>query len=400
MVLDSSGFSGRLGYLVPEFPQQTHIFFWRELSAMRAMGLDVALISTKAADSSAIKHSFAEKAAEECFYLHPVSVGALIYLILHPLWLCRCLAYVCSLNDSLRERLKVFYLILVSANLLNHARHSGITHVHGHSCANSAHILSMSQLSNQISYSLTLHGSLGNYGSNHRKKMERAKFVSAVTKPLKEEVIQVSGLPESKVPVISMGVDLEAFTPLNESRSREEINFISVARLARGKGHEYALQALVTMKQKQYKFHYHIVGSGPYQEGIEQQVKDLGLESYVTLHGSLGESAVLKLLLQSDVLLLTSVGNFEAAPVCVMEAMACGVPCIVSYIGGTPDMISQGVDGFLVDQRSVSDIENAMDEFFTNPDKLEDMSKAARVSALEKFDYKKHAKNLVSYITS
>ena len=154
------------------------------------------------------------------------------------------------------------------------------------------------------------------------------------------------------------------------------------------------------MKQKQYKFHYHIVGSGPYQEGIEQQVKDLGLESYVTLHGSLGESAVLKLLLQSDVLLLTSVGNFEAAPVCVMEAMACGVPCIVSYIGGTPDMISQGVDGFLVDQRSVSDIENAMDEFFTNPDKLEDMSKAARVSALEKFDYKKHAKNLVSYITS
>jgi hypothetical protein len=52
-----------LGILVPEFPQQTHIFFWREIVALRKLGVPVRLYSTRRAEVGACRHAFAEAAA-------------------------------------------------------------------------------------------------------------------------------------------------------------------------------------------------------------------------------------------------------------------------------------------------------------------------------------------------
>ena len=91
------------------------------------------------------------------------------------------------------------------------------------------------------------------------------------------------------------------------------------------------------------------------------------------------------------VVLLTSIGQGEAAPVAVMEAMSCGLPCIVSIIGGTADMIRDGEDGLLVPQEDVEAIAAALRKLVTDPDLRRAMGQAARTSAEEKFDHHRNA---------
>ena len=75
----------RLGYLVPEFPSQTHIFFWREIQALRDAGVDVFLLSTKKPDPLATRHDFARKAIAETHYLFSRSMTADLPRLVHGL---------------------------------------------------------------------------------------------------------------------------------------------------------------------------------------------------------------------------------------------------------------------------------------------------------------------------
>ena len=67
----------RIGYLIPELPGQTHIFFWREIQEMEAMGAEIPLISTRLPNRGIISHSWSEEAMARTRYLLPVSPLAL-----------------------------------------------------------------------------------------------------------------------------------------------------------------------------------------------------------------------------------------------------------------------------------------------------------------------------------
>ncbi|WP_330447854.1 glycosyltransferase (plasmid) [Paracoccus marcusii] len=110
------------------------------------------------------------------------------------------------------------------------------------------------------------------------------------------------------------------------------------------------------------------------------------------------ESRVLDLLRSVDALALSSIGQGEAAPVTVMEAMACGLPVICSRIGGTGDMIRDGVDGFLVPQGDVAAIVDRLRRLQSDPEFAGAMGQAARQSALVSFDHQTNARLLLSRI--
>jgi glycosyltransferase involved in cell wall biosynthesis len=389
----------RIGYLIPEFPAQTHAFFWRELSAIRDLGTEVQIISTRKPDFSAVKHAFVQGASKETHYLHPPGIKAFLYLLFHPVWLMKCLGYLRSLEGSVTHKLKITYFILMAADMLAFCRRRGIGYVHGHSCANTAHILAMASLQGSIEYSLTLHGGMEVYGTNHQHKMRRAKFVSTVTRPLHHEVTEVTGLSPERVPVISMGVDPDIFSYRVKSPDSEQpLRFITVARLSRGKGHTYSLQAMERLKADGLDFEFQIVGGGDLEQEIRDEIASRGLSSRVSLTGTLSEEEIVQQLREADVLLLTSHGLFEAAPVCVMEAMSTGVPTITSIIGGTRDMVTDGMDGYLVSQENVDEIESAMRDLIQNRSKIERLGKAARARAEKDFDYRVQATRLLRCI--
>jgi colanic acid/amylovoran biosynthesis glycosyltransferase len=389
-----------LGYLVPEFPSQTHVFFWREVQALRASSARVVLFSTTKPPENACRHEFATAATSETTYVFPAGLSDLFYLLSRPGGVLAAVRYVVGLKEStLRQRFMLLGLIASSARLCRVSRREGVSHVHIHSCANAAHIGAMAHAIDGLAYSLTLHGDLPVYGVDHFSKMRNAVFVSCVTRPLQDQVVRNAGVSRGRAPVLTMGVDTAKFVSRTARVEASGIfRAITVARLSRLKGHDFSLRALKALKDSGTDFHYKIVGEGDYRPQIEAEVRALGLQQQVEFLGTMSESAVAGALAQSDVLLLTSIGLGEAAPVAVMEAMASGLPVVASIIGGTPDMISDGVDGFLVPQEDVGAIAACLRRLASDRSLREQIGQAARARAERDFDSRVLAKRLLALI--
>lgn len=396
--------TSKVAYLVPRFPDMTHAFFWREVRAMRDMGIEVHLVSTRppvSVRSEEEEHPFSREARAETYYLGSDWISPMGWLALHPIRVWKAARYVGTLEESdWREKAAILALLPAAANLYRFARIHGIEQIHIHSCANSAHVGGMARRLGGVGYSLTLHGDLPVYGKDHQSKMAGANFVSVVTRPLREQVIGATGRPERTVPVITMGVDTEQFYPSPSSAAAGvPLEIVSVSRLIPQKGHVDALAGLARLEAEGLSFRYTIVGEGPERESIERRARSLGLENRVQFAGRLGEDEVRQQLRKSDVFLLPSYGLGEAAPVSVMEAMACGLVVICSRIGGTPDMIRDGEDGFLIPQRDSEALASTIREVIGDPDLRLRLARAARRSAVTRFDYRRTAAALAGYLT-
>ena len=68
----------RIGYLIPEFPGQTHIFFWREMRALQALGVEVETVSTRRPPAGIVCHAWSKEAMDRTHYLFPPSPVALV----------------------------------------------------------------------------------------------------------------------------------------------------------------------------------------------------------------------------------------------------------------------------------------------------------------------------------
>lgn len=386
----------KIGYLVPEFPSQTHAFFWRELTAMEEAGRTLCLYSTRRPAPGACPHGFAAEATQRTTYLFPPRAGDALTLLRHTGRAARAAAYVAGLRQTApADRARLLGLLPSAARLVADARARGVGHVHIHSCANAAHLGALAHILGDLPYSLTLHGDLPVYGTDHAAKFSRARFVSAVTHPLAAQIHEIS--PATEAPVIWMGVDSDHFVPV--ARPADPIFTVAtVARLNHAKGHRFFLRAMAELRRAGLDIRYRIAGEGPEKASIQAEIARLALGDRVEMLGALDENAVLALLQGSDALALTSVGKGEAAPVTVMEAMSCGLPVIASIIGGTPEMIDNGRDGLLVPQEDVTAIAAALRGLIADPNRAARIGQAARDSARRKFDHRANARKLLDRI--
>jgi glycosyltransferase involved in cell wall biosynthesis len=392
-----------LGYLVPEFPGQTHVFFWREVQALRQAGITVHLLSSRRPEPGACRHEFAAEAARQTHYLYPPRFPeALQTLLTRPFRTLKGLGYLLGLRESpWKKRLRNGGLLLCAADLVAHARQRGYRHVHVHSCADTAHVAALARILGGPRYSLTLHGDLPVYGTDHASKMTRATFVACVTAPLRTQVREKVGIPDERTAVLWMGVDTSKYEGEGEDRrtyQQNRLHLVTVARLNAMKGHAHALAAMRLALDQGYDFRYTIAGEGPHRAEIEAAIARLGLAERVVLAGTLSETAVRTLLQEADAFVLPSVGLGEAAPVSVMEAMASGLPVVASIIGGTPDMIDHGVDGLLVPQADEPKLADALMLLAGQPQERRRLGAAARLRAKRDFDTQSTARRLLDAI--
>jgi colanic acid/amylovoran biosynthesis glycosyltransferase len=387
----------KIALLIPNFPSQTHAFFWREYLELRKQGVHPLLVSSRR--PAACPHEFAHEARARTHYLIPPRLRR-VARHLHRLHIG--MFYATSLPESgLSDKLRICAMAICAADLLDFCFENRIDHIHVHSCADIAHVAAMCRLMGGPQYSLRLHGDLPVYGRDHRAKMTTARFVCAVARPMQEQVIGEVGIPKHLTCVVPMGIDTGRICPGNERSFRgsgETLRLVSVARLNSCKGHLYALHGLRCALDAGASLHYTIAGSGEAEAEIRRSIAELNLADQVDMVGSLSEDQVLRLLQCSDLFMLTSVGIGEASPVAVMEAMACGLPVVCSIIGGTPDMIEHQVDGILVPQKDEQAIAEAIAALARDPVRRRQMSLAARQKACERFSVKQTVDALLTTI--
>jgi UDP-glucose:(heptosyl)LPS alpha-1,3-glucosyltransferase len=212
------------------------------------------------------------------------------------------------------------------------------------------------------------------------------KQIVAISEMVKRDIVDYYGIPEEKVVVIYNGVDTEHFHPRNkeyreEIRSRyglspQDVVLIFVSHNFRLKGLRYLMQALPLIKKKNGNIKLLVVGrdhNGPYW----RLAKKLGCEEDVFFAG--GVRDLERYYPSADILVHPTF--YDACSLVVLEALASGVPVITTRSNGAGWIISEGKEGFVIDDPS--DIKTLAEKIvvLSDPSFWKKASQAARQMA-------------------
>lgn len=389
----------KIGYFVPEFPGSTHIFFWRELRALERAGIHCDIVSTHKPDAWRVSHSWSQEGMRRTTYLLPprprrVIGGLWETLRAGPMGWWRCGASIFRAQGirGFKGRLRMMALAVMGGQLAWLARRRGWRHLHVHSCADSAHIAMFARLLSGLPYSLTLHGHLGDYGLNQRNKWRHSAFATVITKRLLDVVRTEigDGLPPV-VEVAPMGVEVENFTraaPYQPWAGRGPAKLFSCGRLNPCKGHDHLIRAVGLLVDRGLDVALHIAGADDYASGqnrleLERIIGELKLTDRVKLLGAISEEAVRQELESAHVFALAS--RRDELGVATMEAMAMGVPVVVSRSGGVTEMISDGDDGLLAEAENPQSMADGLHRLLSDPTLAERIAIAGRRKVEQKF---------------
>lgn len=168
--------------------------------------------------------------------------------------------------------------------------------------------------------------------------------------------LRTAGADTTKMQVFRMGIDPKRFTYRVPQPDTSTVKILTVGRLVGQKGYEYAIHGIAGyIKKTNLKVSYTIIGQGPLDATLKRLVRDLGIADNVTFLGPQTQDTVRRHILDTDIFLLPSVtddeGYMEGIPVALMEAMAMGPICISTYHSGIPELIEDGISGFLCNEK-------------------------------------------------
>lgn len=198
-----------------------------------------------------------------------------------------------------------------------------------------------------------------------------SKYVSAFLVKADKVRDEVASVIRHKKPVISIknGIDFETFDKekvypdIKEGMGIKckDIVISNVAALDVRKGQEYLIEAAVELREE-YPIHVLLVGEGNDEERLKRLVKDKNAEAYIHFLGRRGD--INCVLANSDIFVLSSL--HEGLPNALMEAMAMGLPCVATDVGGVRQLIDGDDKGIVIKSESASDIKNAIEELLSN----------------------------------
>jgi glycosyltransferase involved in cell wall biosynthesis len=178
--------------------------------------------------------------------------------------------------------------------------------------------------------------------------------------------------------VVPGGFHIDEFRPTAAPRP---VDLVFVGRLAPIKRVDLLLQAVACVRRTLPDVRVEILGDGTLREPLEQQVQHLGLESNVRFVGA--QPKVTPWLTRARVFVLTS--DSEGLALALIEAMLCGLPVVCSNVGDLPDLVEDGVNGYLVTARTPERFAERIVSLLTDPERLVAFGRAGRAAA-ERFD--------------
>jgi glycosyltransferase involved in cell wall biosynthesis len=171
--------------------------------------------------------------------------------------------------------------------------------------------------------------------------IRRFDHVSAISESVKTFLERTYRLPPPPLGKIVLGWQGTALPPL--VRADRPPTVVCVAVLRKEKGHDTLLAAFAKVKKEVREARLVLVGGGPWRAGVEALVAGSGVADSVDLLGRVPD--IWPYLADADVFALAS--PMEALGIAVMEAMAAGLPSVVSDTGGLPEFVQEGVTGEL-----------------------------------------------------
>lgn len=201
-----------------------------------------------------------------------------------------------------------------------------------------------------------------------------------------------------EITIIPFGVDTDSFKPFYVKKLFDENTIVlgTVKSLSYKYGLEYLLEAFQLIKEKlpDKKLKLLLVGDGVLKNPLQRQAEHLKINNDVIFFGSIPHSKVPEIYNMIDIAVFPSI--WESFGVSNLEAAACEKPQVASNVGGFPEIIDDGVTGFLVEPANPSDIADKLIKLINDESLRIKMGKAARKKVIEEFNWNHNVQQMMS----
>lgn len=204
-------------------------------------------------------------------------------------------------------------------------------------------------------------------------------------------------IPEERLQLFyENGISKSFFQEKTINQNNSVTNLLFVGRLVPYKGADMVIDAVSNLSDDiKNKIKFTIVGDGSEKVNLESQVENLGLEKIVSFTGWIKQSETVNYYKEADIFCFPSIREFGGAV--VLEAMACGLPCIVAKNGGIGEYVTPET-GFSIEPKSREYLVETLTEKITtlieNKALLEEMS-AKCYERVQEFEWNIKAKKIV-----
>ncbi len=233
---------------------------------------------------------------------------------------------------------------------------------------------------------ITFHGyDLSLYLKMHGKDvytrlLDRADLLQPISQYWQQKLVSL-GCDKDKIMVHHMGIDCQKFKEIARL-AHSKIRLISVARLVEKKGLQYSIRAVAQLIPRYPNLEYQIIGDGILKTDLQQLIERLNVSENIKLLGWKTQQQVSNIMNEADILLAPSVtsqdGDCEGIPMCLMESMAQSLPVISTYHSGIPELIEDGVSGYLLLEKEINDLADKIEQLIINPELRRKMGQAGR----------------------
>jgi colanic acid/amylovoran biosynthesis glycosyltransferase len=382
----------RIGYFTNLYPRATDTFIQREIAGLRQRGIEICTFSVRRPGS---EHDVAAEVVAEkqnTHYLLPVGVFRLILSNI-VVFVRRPGRFLAMWALALRTRrpgmrglaLQIAYLqeaILLSIAVTRQR----ITHLHNHLGDNSGTVTLLASKLSGTGYSITIHGPHIFFDPTHwalREKLRYSRFIVCISHYCRSQMMLFTDPPDwERLRIVRCGVDTERF---RYREVRQQVRKLLYAgRLAVEKGLSVLFESLHDLLARGYEFELTLLGDGSDREQLEELARRLGIHDRLVFAGYASQEQLRESLERSDLFILPSFA--EGVPVSLMEAMACGVPVLSTYVGGIAELVEPEQTGLLVPPADCAALSKAIARYCDDLELRQRVSRCARESVVARFN--------------
>ena len=222
-----------------------------------------------------------------------------------------------------------------------------------------------------------------------RFNLRRADYICSTSLAMARETQRYTSKP---VTVTPFGVDCEVFSPKQNKEDRHPLVIGTVKTLDHPYGVEYLIRSFASLVERLtvHDVRLVIAGDGPLRTSLEALASQLRISDRVDFLGEVPQATVPAVLHTFDIFAALSLR--ESFGVAVLEASACGIPVVASNVDGLPEVVEDGVTGFLVPPADSSAAAAALLRLLADRTRRKQMGIEGRTFVLERYEWGKTAK--------
>jgi glycosyltransferase involved in cell wall biosynthesis len=403
----------RIVYVLRSYPRASQTFVLNEILTAERLGADIEIVALSRADDR-VHQPVADRISASVAYLDErlATRRQIASLVVSGLvrWRWRFAATLASVVASAgvdrgytsEGRLRCFlHAVALATRLPSTPPHSAprrgrdaapSVHLHAHFAHDPAYVALLAARLTGVTYSFTGHAR-DLYQIEPDLLAERvaaAEFVVTVTDHNRQVMRRAAPAVDTPIHVLPQGTDTEVFTPAAVGQGGPPV-LLAIGRLVPKKGFDLLVAACGRLNALGYRFRCVIVGDGPEAMALLRAITEGGLAELVSIAEPRAQAELVDVYRSGDVFALPAVvtaeGDSDALPTVLLEAMACSLPVVTTPVGGIAELVTDGIDGLLVEPGDVEGLADGVARLLDDPALRHRLGVAARSTVVDRFDH-------------